>query len=88
MKIIAYHSTLFVVMNRDLLLEIAETSVGYFYRVSVEQSVQGVASGNVFVQNPEELGSVICPNVRIPGRVEPELSPAPTPVLFPSFILV
>ena len=56
--------------------------------MSVEQSVQGVASGNIFVQNPEEFGSDICPDAGIPGRVKPELSPAPTPVLLSSFILV
>ena len=56
--------------------------------MSVEQSVQGVASGNILVQNPEEFGSDICPDAGIPGRVKPELSPAPTPVLLSSFILV
>ena len=56
--------------------------------MSVEQSVQGVASGNIFVQNAEELGSDICPNTRVPGRIKPELSPAPTSVLFPSVILI
>ena len=56
--------------------------------MSVEQSVQGVASGNISVQNSEEFGSDICPDAGIPGRVKPKLSPAPAPVFLLSFILV
>ena len=56
--------------------------------MSVKQPIQGVASGNIFVQKAEKLGSDICPHTRVPGRIKPELSPAPTSVLFPSVILI
>ena len=56
--------------------------------MSVKQSVQGVASGNIFVQKAEKLGSDICPHTRVPGRIKPELSPALMTVLFPSIILI
>ena len=56
--------------------------------MSIEELIQGMASGYGSVKSPEKLGSNIRSNSAVPWWIKPEDSPPPAPTLLSLSIFV